>query len=138
MRLYPPVWLFSRRAIQDDILADYDIPAGTDIYISPYILQHTEQYWPDPEKFDPDRFAAPETREKKDRRQAANIPFSLGPRRCSGADLAFLEMRVHLGLRVQQLQMTATTDMQPELDIGVNLRTKEDIYLHPPLRTLNR
>ncbi|MCH6550056.1 MAG: cytochrome P450 [Proteobacteria bacterium] len=138
MRLYPPVWLFSRHAIRDDTLADYDIPAGTDIYISPYILQHTEQYWPDPEKFDPDRFAAPETREKKDRRQAAHIPFSLGPRRCIGEYLAFLEMKVHLGLLLQQFQMTTTTDMQPELDIGVNLRTKEDIYLRPTLRTLNR
>ena len=137
MRLYPPVWLFSRRAIKDDTLADYDIPAGTDIYISPYILHHGEQYWPEPEKFDPDRFAAQETKEKKDRHQAPYTPFSLGPRRCIGEYLALLEMKIHLGLLLQQFQMTTTTDVQPELDIGVNLRTKEDIYLRPTLRTLN-
>jgi cytochrome P450 len=137
MRLYPPVWLFSRRAIKDDTLVDYDIPAGTDIYISPYILHHSEQYWPDPEKFDPERFATQETREKKDRRQVAYTPFSLGPRRCIGEYLAILEMKVHLGLLLQQFQMTTTTDVQPELDIGVNLRTKEDIYLRPTLRMLN-
>ncbi len=137
MRLYPPVWLFSRHAIKDDTLADFDIPAGTDIYISPYILHHTGQYWPEPEKFDPDRFVAQEAKEKKDRRQAAYIPFSLGPRRCIGEYLAFLEMKIHLGLLLQQFQMTTTTEMQPELGIGVNLRTKEDIYLLPTLRTLN-
>lgn len=137
MRLYPPVWFFSRRAIKDDTLADYDIPAGTDIYISPYILHHSEQYWPEPEKYDPDRFAAHETKEKKDRRQAPYTPFSLGPRRCIGEYLAILEMKIHLGLLLQQFHMTTTTDKQPALDIGVNLRTKEDIYLRPALRTLN-
>ena len=79
MRLYPPVWLFSRRAIQDDILADYDIPAGTDIYISPYILQHTEQYWPDPEKFDPDRFAAPRNQGEKRPASGCAHPVFAGP-----------------------------------------------------------
>lgn len=137
MRLYPPVWLFSRRAIEDDTLADYDIPAGTDIYISPYILQRTEQYWPEAEKFDPGRFAVQKIKEKKDRRQVAYIPFSLGPRRCMGEYLAILEMKIHLGLLLQQFQMTTTTDVQPELVLGVNLRTKEDIYLRPTLRAFN-
>ncbi len=46
-------------------------------------------------------------------------------------------MKIHLWLLLQQFQMTTTTDVQPELDIDVNLRTKEDIYLRPALRTLN-
>jgi hypothetical protein len=46
-------------------------------------------------------------------------------------------MKLHLGLLLQQFQMTTTTDMQPELNIGVNLRTKEDIYLRPTLRMLH-
>ena len=41
LRLYPPVWLFTRRAVTDDVLSDYDVPAGTDIYLSPYILHRT-------------------------------------------------------------------------------------------------
>ena len=56
LRLYPPVWLFTRRADQDDDLEHYDIPAGTDIYLSPFILHRTERYWPEPERFDPTRF----------------------------------------------------------------------------------
>ena len=89
------------------------------------------------EGFDPERFAAQETSEKKDRRQTPYAPFSLGPRRCIGEYLAILEMKIHLGLLLRQFQLTTTTDVQPELDIGVNLRTKEDIYLRPTLRTLN-
>ena len=81
MRLYPPGWIFSRRAVEATSIGDYDVAEGTDLYISPYILHRTAQYWPEPERFDPQRFA--EDRFDADA-QAAFIPFSLGPRRCIG------------------------------------------------------
>ena len=130
MRLYPPGWLFSRRATADDRLGDYDVPAGTNIYISPYILQRTEQFWPEPGVFDPDRFAGG----AEGKRQPAFVPFSLGPRRCIGEFLALLEIKVHLGLLLQEFHMQRVSDEQPELDLAVNLRSKKDIYLRPRLR----
>ena len=131
LRLYPPVWLFTRRADQDDSLNTFDLQAGTDIYLSPYILHRTPDYWPDPQSFDPDRFGAGSQYKKGDR---PYFPFSLGPRRCLGEYFSFLEMKIHLGLLVQRFHMTLVTDEQPKLDLGINLRSQSDIFLRPELR----
>jgi cytochrome P450 len=131
LRLYPPVWLFTRRSIADDSLGPYDVPDGTDIYLSPYLLHRTEEYWPDPGRFDPDRFG-PDGRYKKGERPF--FPFSLGPRRCLGEYFSFLEMKVHLGLLIPRFHMKLRDRQEPELDLGINLRTKNSIYLRPCLR----
>ena len=130
LRLYPPVWLFTRRSRDDDELDDYDVPDGTDIYLSPFILHRTEHYWKAPETFDPDRFA-PEIQAKKDR---PYFPFSLGPRRCLGEYFSFLEMKLHMGLMLPRFRMELTDDSEPELELGINLRTASDIYLRPAIR----
>jgi len=131
LRLYPPVWLFTRRAAEDDALTNYDVPEGTDIYLSPFILHRTAEFWPDPEQFDPDRFGPESTHKKGDR---PYYPFSLGPRRCLGEYFSFLEMKVHLGLLIQRFHMTLVSDQDPELDLGINLRTQQSIILRPSLR----
>jgi len=131
LRLYPPVWLFSRRAIESDHFPGYDVQAGTDIYLSPYILHRTESYWPDPDRFDPGRFAADTGYAKGDR---PYFPFSLGPRRCLGEYFSFLEMKVHLGLLIQKFHMTLASDEAPALDLGINLRSQDSIILRPAIR----
>jgi cytochrome P450 len=130
LRLYPPVWLFTRRAARDDSLTDYDIVAGTDIYLSPYILHRSEEFWPEPDRFDPERFRGAETRKS----ERAYFPFSLGPRRCLGEYFSFLEMKLHLGLLSQQFTMSRDTEVAPGLDLGINLRSASDIHLRPRLR----
>jgi len=131
LRLYPPVWLFTRRADQNDVFAEFDVSAGADIYLSPYILHRTKEYWPDPDRFDPDRFA-PDSAYKKGNRPY--FPFSLGPRRCLGEYFSFLEMKIHLGLLIQKFRMTLATDVEPELELGINLRAQNNIFLLPELR----
>ncbi len=130
LRLYPPVWLFTRRSHEDDALDDYDVASGTDIYLSPFVLHRTEEYWPDPERFDPQRFAITD-KPKKDR---PFFPFSLGPRRCLGEYFSFLEMKVHLGLLLPRFQLHLTDESQPELELGINLRAAEDIFMKPTER----
>ncbi|NCF14314.1 MAG: cytochrome P450 [Gammaproteobacteria bacterium] len=130
LRLYPPVWLFTRRSHAEDELEDYDVPAGTDIYLSPFILHRTAHYWSEPERFDPDRFA-PGDKPKKDR---PYFPFSLGPRRCLGEYFSFLEMKVHLGLLLPRFRMRLLDDAQPELELAINLRSAEDIHVQPEVR----
>lgn len=130
LRLYPPVWLFTRRSHVEDELEKYDVPSGTDIYLSPYILQRTEDYWSDPDRFDPDRFA-PENMARKDR---PYFPFSLGPRRCLGEFFSFLEMKVHLGLLLPRFHMQLVDDAEPGLELAINLRSANDIYLRPAIR----
>ena len=131
LRLYPPVWLFTRRACADDELDGYDVPDDTDIYLSPFILHRTASYWPDPERFDPDRFA--ESRLPKNERPY--FPFSLGPRRCLGEYFSFLEMKVHLGLLLPRFRMMRTDENEPGLELAVNLRSASDIWLRPAIRT---
>ncbi len=130
LRLYPPVWLFTRRARDDDELEDYDLPTGTDIYLSPYILHRTARYWPDPDAFDPDRFADV----GGSKRDLPYFPFSLGPRRCLGEYFSFIEMKVHLGLLLPRFRMQRVDDGQPGLELAINLRSQNDILLRPSFR----
>jgi cytochrome P450 len=130
LRLYPPVWLFTRRSTEADELDDFDVLPGTDIYLSPFILHRSEHYWPDPERFDPDRFA-PADKPKKDR---PFFPFSLGPRRCLGEYFSFLEMKVHLGLLLPRFRMRLADDEDPGLELAINLRSARDIHVIPEER----
>ena len=130
LRLYPPVWLFTRRSHDEDELEEFDVPPGTDIYLSPYILHRTDHYWPEPDRFDPDRFV-PTDKPKKDR---PYFPFSLGPRRCLGEYFSFLEMKVHLGLLLPRFRLRLIDESQPELELAINLRSAEDIHVRPEER----
>jgi cytochrome P450 len=128
--LYPPVWLFTRRSHERDELDEFDVGPDTDIYLSPFILHRTAHYWPDPDRFDPDRFA-PTAKPKKDR---PFYPFSLGPRRCLGEYFSFLEMKVHIGLLLPRFRMQLVDEAEPELELGINLRATKDIFMEPTER----
>jgi cytochrome P450 len=84
MRLYPPIPLMARTARRADVLCGHRIPRGTVVFVIPWIIHRHRCLWADPDAFDPDRFAegAPE------RPRLAYIPFSAGPRTCTGATLA--------------------------------------------------
>jgi len=126
LRYYPPVWLYTRRAIADDWLGDYFVPAGTDIFITPYYLHRHPGYWPEAEKFDPGRFAEENI---KDQHKQAYIPFSAGPRRCIGDFFATVEMQMHFGLMARRFRLQLQDDKPLELEPAVNLRNKQPIYL---------
>jgi cytochrome P450 len=130
LRLYPPVWLFTRKSHELDELDDFDVGPDTDIYLSPFVLHRTPHYWPDPERFDPDRFA-PSDKPKKDR---PFYPFSLGPRRCLGEYFSFLEMKVHIGLLLPRFRMQLLAEEDPELELSINLRSSKDIFMQPTQR----
>ncbi len=125
LRLYPPVWLYTRRSHEDDELEHFDVPPETDIYLSPFILHRTERYWPNAEQFDPERFLLTE-KPKGDR---PFFPFSLGPRRCVGEYFSFLEMKIHLGLLLPRFRLQLIDAAQPELELGINLRAAKDILM---------
>jgi cytochrome P450 len=126
LRLYPAGWLMTRRAIHDDKLGPYFVPAGTEIYVSPYVIGRSD-IWPNPNSFDPGRFSANEVRHA-----LAILPFSAGPRNCIGEHLARLEMRVHLSTIASKVRLRYLGD-EPEVDLGVNLRSKHDFIMLPIL-----
>jgi cytochrome P450 len=88
MRLYPPAWAIGRQAINDCKIDDYVIPAGSSILMSQYLMHHDPRYFPEPERFDPERWSPSE---KAKRPRFSYFPFGGGPRSCIGESFAWME-----------------------------------------------
>jgi cytochrome P450 len=88
MRLYPPAWAIGRLAVKDCEVGGYVIPTGALVLLSPFIMQRDARYFPDPLRFDPERWT-PEAKET--RPQFSYFPFGGGPRRCIGEGFAWME-----------------------------------------------
>jgi len=126
LRLYPPVWLYSRKAIEEDRIGDYVFPAGADIFIAPYFMHRKESLWPNAERFDPERFN--ETTSKQ-RHKLAYIPFSAGPRRCIGDLFGIHEAQMHFAIIAKHLRMRLNDDKPLELAPEVNLRSRHPFIM---------
>jgi cytochrome P450 len=131
MRLYPPGWLLTRRAIKDDHLGEYFVPAGTEIYISPYYIQRHPDLWEAPDRFDPDRFASDT---EPNSHPFAMLAFSVGPRNCIGEHMARLEMLIHLVIIGSRLRLRRIADKPPALAAGVNLLSAHDFHMMPEFK----
>ncbi|KAF8797082.1 Cytochrome P450 3A13 like protein [Argiope bruennichi] len=95
LRLFPPILRTERQAVSDYKLGDTGItlPKGTVITVPIYAMHRDPEFFPDPEKFDPDRFS-PEERSKRD--PYAYLPFGAGPRNCVAMRFALVEIKVCL------------------------------------------
>lgn len=131
LRLYPAGWLITRKALRDDWFGQYLVPAGTEIYVSPYFIQRHPDVWEDPDRFSPDRFA-PEN--LGGRHRLASIPFSAGPRNCIGEFFAHVEMQIHIMTIAKHLRLRYVQSRPLELDARVNLRNKYDFLMYPQIK----
>ncbi|WAP53658.1 cytochrome P450 [Streptomyces sp. S465] len=95
LRLYPAAWLIPRHATEDDTIAGYRVVDGTDIFVCPYLTHRDPALWPEPERFDPERFTAA-GEDRRPSRHGAYYPFGTGPRACLGAQFAMRETTVLL------------------------------------------
>ena len=103
-RLYPAAWsLFGRKAVEDVELGGYAIPAGTQIAIFPWIIQRNAKFWPQPEKFDPARFA-PESSSAMV--PHSWLPFGLGPHVCIGQQFALTEMTLAAAMALRSFRVS--------------------------------
>ncbi|WP_034485324.1 cytochrome P450 [Actinomadura oligospora] len=105
MRLFPPGPYGAREATEDVALGEYTVPAGTTIFLPIWAVHKNPRYWPDPERFDPDRFT-PEA--SAGRPRLAHIPFGLGPRSCEGAALAMVEAQLVLAVLLKRFRFRLT------------------------------
>jgi cytochrome P450 len=89
MRIYPPAYSFGREALDDDEILGWPVPAGTTLFVFPWVLHRDERFFPDPLRFDPDRWT-----EDFERRlpRHAYLPFGAGPRMCIGREFARMEL----------------------------------------------
>jgi len=102
VRLYPPAPYMSRSAINDDRIGDLDIPAGSMVAISPYVLHRHRKLWDEPDAFRPERFL-PENRSRIDR--FAYLPFGAGPRVCIGASFSLQEAVIVLATIARSVRL---------------------------------
>lgn len=121
MRLYPPVWVFERRALEADRAGDFEIPKNATVGISPYVLHRSPALWENPEGFDPTRF---EPRAKEARHKYAYMPFGGGPRTCIGNVFALTEATVVLAMIARRFRMDLLPGHTLLLDPQVTLRPR--------------
>jgi cytochrome P450 len=126
LRLYPPGWLFTRRAIEADELGGYAIPPRTDVFICPFLLHRHPAYWDRPEQFRPERFADADAQE---RHRFSYIPFSVGPRHCIGENIAMFEMLVHLQQASRRFRLSRAGAEPIELEAQINLRPRSNLMM---------
>jgi cytochrome P450 len=102
LRLFPPVHIFSRQALEDDEVCGHKVPKGSFVTVASWVLHRHKLYWPDPQEFRPERFL-PENAEKIER--FAYIPFGTGPRVCLGKHLGLLEATMLFAMTARNFKL---------------------------------
>jgi cytochrome P450 len=102
MRLYPPAWGLGRMAVEDHEAGGFRVPEGSLVIVSQYVMHRDPRYFPDPERFDPERW----TSEAKEARPVFSyFPFGGGPRRCIGEGFAWMEIILTLAALARRWRM---------------------------------
>ena len=130
MRLYPPAWAMGRMSTRHVQLGKYLIPPGAHFFFSQYMMGRTEEYFPDPLKFDPDRFSA----ENKARRpKFTYFPFGGGSRQCIGESFAWMEGVFSIATLAHRWRLSYAGTTPPEVQAKITLRPRDPLtmYLHP-------
>jgi cytochrome P450 len=130
MRIYPPTMALARTSIEDDEVDAHAIPKGSSVAVFICGLHHDPEYWPEPERFDPERFA-PSAVQLRDR--FAYIPFSAGPRQCIGNTFAMLEAQVILACALQRFRLRTSPGQSVEPVVKMALKPKQglNVILEP-------
>jgi cytochrome P450 len=124
LRLYPPVWVISRRTIEPDVLGGYEVPANTDVFISPYFVHRHPQYWDDAEAFKPERFEG-----ESEHRKLVYLPFSAGAHHCIGETLSIYEGLLHLSKAARRYRLHRVDPSPVTFEALINLRTQQPIFM---------
>jgi len=126
LRLYPPAWIITRKAVQPDQVMGFEIPQNALVIISPYVVHRQEAFWPDPETFQPDRFA------QEPSHRHAYLPFGAGPRLCIGNSFAQIEAQLILAQVLQRYSLDLVAP-PPKVESLVTLRPQGGLpmRIHP-------
>jgi cytochrome P450 len=120
IRLFPPAPAFARQPIEDVTVGEWEIPKGSLITVSAYALHRDQRFFPEPEQFNPDRFA-PEWEDRISR--FAYLPFGAGPRVCIGNGFAMMEARLVLATVAQRCKLL--------LESNAEIAPKQLVTLRP-------
>jgi cytochrome P450 len=126
MRLFPPAWGIGRRAIHEFELDGYRIPAGTNIFIMQWLTHRDPRFFPEPERFDPERWREDPIRRGRIPR-FAYFPFGGGPRVCIGAGFAMMEATLLLATIAQKFSFSLAPGPPVAPFFSVTLRPKNGL-----------
>jgi cytochrome P450 len=121
LRLYPPLVLLVRRALEPVEILGHEYPTKTLAFVNPYAVHHAPDVWPDPDRFDPDRFT-PER--EAARHKSAWIPFGVGPRVCIGNSFALMEGPIVLATLMRGARFEIDAQRVIEADAFATLRPR--------------
>lgn len=121
MRLYPPAWAIGRLSKQPFEIGGVDVPAKTICIVSPFVTHRDAKYYPDPERFDPERWT-PEAREA--RPKFAYFPFGGGARVCIGERFAWMEGALLIATIGRKWRLRLVPNHRVEMQPLITLRTK--------------
>ncbi|MCA6091850.1 cytochrome P450 [Streptomyces sp. SCA3-4] len=108
-RIRPSAWLFSRTAVTDTSLGPYRVADGADVLISPYIIHHRPDLFPEPDRFDPGRWTGDGRSWAKAERAMAMVPFGAGSRKCIGHDFTVMNVVLPLATVLADWKLTPAT-----------------------------
>jgi cytochrome P450 len=123
MRLYPPAYAVSRAALHDMEIGGYPIHKGEVVIVSIYAIHRRADFFPDPEKFDPERFTL---ENEKQLPRYAYMPFGAGPRVCIGNHFALMEGHLLLATLAQRVRFTLVPGQHPLPDPTKTITTRPD------------
>jgi cytochrome P450 len=124
MRLYPPAWAMGREVLQDVPIGPYRLRKGTMVFFSQYIVQRDPKWFPEPERFRPERFTA---EAKAGRPKFAYFPFGGGGRQCIGESFAWMEAILALATIAQRWRVELIAGQMIELQPKITLRPRNGI-----------
>jgi len=127
MRLFPPVWVVGRRALEDVTIGDYEVPRRTIVITSQYIVHRDERFWPNALEFRPERWL--DEPAQAARPKFAYFPFGGGGRICIGDAFAWAEGVLILAVIARRWRFEAVTGHFVEVNPTVTLRPKNGLKM---------
>lgn len=127
MRLFPPVWVVGRRALEDITIGDYQVPARTIVITSQYLIHRDERFWPNALEFRPERWL--DEQAKETRPKFAYFPFGGGARICIGDAFAWTEGVILLAVMARRWRFEVRPEQVTELRASVTLRPKHGLKM---------
>ncbi len=134
LRLYPAAPIYIRDAVEDDVINNQVIAAGTPVMLSPFLTHRHPDFWPNPEEFDPERWL-PE-REKAQHPQAYH-PFATGQRVCIGNNFSLLESHILLAVLAARFNPRLLAGHKIQLEAVGVLNSKNGIPMFIEKRSAN-
>ncbi len=126
LRIFPPAWTLGRRAVGDDMIGGYFVPADTVIAVCIYTLHHHPGLWDRPEVFDPERFS-PEN--LKERNKFSYVPFGAGPRQCIGNSFGLMEAALVMACVLQRFELHSIPGVEVHPQALFVLRPNRDVLM---------